>query len=94
MPHRTLRIEGFRYRAGRTVATDAWAVGRSNNGTTGTSVILHWNGTAWALVPSPNPGPETGLFAVAASSASNAWAVGRFLDPGSGRDQNLAIHCC
>ena len=56
-------------------------------------MILHWNGTAWALVASPNPGPETGLFAVAASSASNAWAVGRFKN-GSDLDQNLAIHCC
>jgi hypothetical protein len=34
------------------------------------------------------------LSAVAASSATNAWAVGQFNDDNTGLDQNLAIHCC
>jgi hypothetical protein len=80
--------------AATTAAGNAWAVGSSNNGTTGTSLVLHWNGTTWAQEASPSPGPQTGLLAVAASAASNAWAVGRFTDNGSDVDQNLAIHCC
>jgi hypothetical protein len=41
------------------------------------TVIEHWNGTAWARVPSANPKPGGGILSgVAATSASNAWAVG------------------
>jgi len=43
---------------------------------TTTTMIVHWNGTAWRLVASPNPAPNSVLTAVAATSASNAWAVG------------------
>jgi hypothetical protein len=61
-----------------TSATNAWAVGFYNNGATPQSVIEHWDGTAWAVVPSPNPGgsSDTELNAVAATSSTNAWAVG------------------
>ena len=41
-------------------------------------------------MPSPNPGSSNALEAVAASSATNAWAVGGFI--GAIR-QALAIHC-
>ena len=37
------------------------------------TVIEHWNGRAWTLVPSPAFGVLTG---VAAASPSSAWAVG------------------
>jgi len=58
-------------------ATNAWAVGDySNGGLVIRSLILHWNGTAWKQVTSPNPGANTDLVAVAATSARNAWAVG------------------
>jgi hypothetical protein len=39
------------------------------------TLILRWNGTAWKQVPSSNPSGGR-LLAVAATSASNAWAVG------------------
>ena len=63
------------------------------SGTNRNSLILHWDGTQWAQVASPNPGPDNFLYAVAASSPSNAWAVGQFLS-NDGTDQNFAIHCC
>ena len=53
-------------------ANDAWAVGVTSDQT----LILHWNGARWRRVASPNPGRFGGLSAVAATSASNAWAVG------------------
>ena len=60
-------------------------------GGTGT-LILRWDGSHWTRVPSPAPGINSDLFAVAASSASNIWAVGIFSD---GTSQNaLAVHCC
>lgn len=48
-------------------AGDVWAVG-------GAGTIRHWNGTAWATVPSPTRQTLRGVWA---SSASDAWAVGR-----------------
>ena len=60
-------------------SADVWATGlwyNNNLGTVG-PVILHWNGTAWSEVPSPNPGAYGNqLSAVTAVSPTNAWAVG------------------
>jgi hypothetical protein len=65
-----------------TSASDAWAVGvyTSGPGTPVRGFAEHWNGTVWTLVPTPNPGGGTTTYnylsAVAATSASNVWAVG------------------
>jgi len=58
---------------------NAWAVGTFSTLTASRTLIEHWNGTAWKVVPSPNPS-STGnfLFGVAATSAGNAWAVGDY----------------
>jgi hypothetical protein len=62
--------------------TDAWAVG-FHSGNAGTNVgakalIDNWNGTAWSQVATPTtPGNTAILSAVSASSATDAWAVGR-----------------
>jgi hypothetical protein len=57
-----------------------WAVGINASPGAGTSdsLVLRWNGTAWTKVPSPNPGYSADLAGVAATSASNAWAVGDY----------------
>jgi len=60
-------------------ATDIWVVGTTVNTTTGTTSAeaLHFNGTAWAVVPMQQPGTNTPTIgAVTAISATNAWAVG------------------
>ncbi len=57
-------------------ANDAWAVGDTFGHGVQQTLILHWNGTRWTRVASPSPGCCPGLAAVAATSASNAWAVG------------------
>jgi len=59
-----------------TSASDAWAVGTYTTGVTDKTVIEHWDGRTWKLVPSPNPDPHSSLLSVAATSAGNAWAVG------------------
>ena len=63
-----------------TSAGDAWAVGYTGLGPHTcrhcTTLILHWNGTAWKRVPSPNRSAGSVLYGVAAISAGNAWAVG------------------
>lgn len=60
---------------------NAWAVGYTNpttcNPMCGT-VAMHWNGTAWTVVPTPDPsaGFLDGLMGVDAISTHDAWAVG------------------
>jgi len=65
-------------------ASDCWAVGFSQS-LVGTSninqtLIERWDGTAWAIVSSPNTNPTQNnyLDGVTCVSASNCWAVGRY----------------
>jgi hypothetical protein len=63
-------------------STDVWAVGRylqSDDPRDGNNLVLHWDGAAWALVPS-TPGSRNldGLFSVSPISAEDVWAVGRW----------------
>ncbi len=61
-------------------ASNVWAVGYTSNSTTGSSfqtLIMHWNGTRWSVVASPNPGTYDTLSAVAhVPGTYNLWAVG------------------
>ncbi len=58
-------------------ANDVWAVGSfgSSSGET-RSLILHWNGTAWKRVASPNPAVVNDLDWVTSTSSTDVWAVG------------------
>jgi hypothetical protein len=72
---------------------DIWAVG---NATTSyplsDTVILHWNGRRWQLVPSPNVANRPNfLRAVRPVSRTEAWAVGRY-DPKGGGSLPLVLH--
>jgi photosystem II stability/assembly factor-like uncharacterized protein len=56
--------------------TDGWIVGSEGFDALGDpvgSVILHWNGSSWSRVASPD---NTALYSVATVSANNAWAGG------------------
>jgi hypothetical protein len=61
-----------------TSANDVWAVGSSHDGTLPSRTLIeHWNGTQWSIVPSPSPDTQFNeLRGVAALSANDAWAVG------------------
>ena len=60
-----------------TSATDVWAAGTYINSTGGRRTLsLHWNGTSWRHVPTPNPAANDFLRGVSAVSATDAWAVG------------------
>jgi hypothetical protein len=63
-----------------TSADNAWAVGSyfDFDSAQEETLIEHWNGTAWAQVPSPSPGTFDSLSGVTATSADNAWAVGSY----------------
>jgi hypothetical protein len=59
-------------------SNDVWAVGENEEvpGLGITTLIEHWNGTTWSIVPSPTPGAYPILNAVAARSSADVYAVG------------------
>jgi hypothetical protein len=80
-------------------ANSVWAVGFSPH-PSGTpqyirqTLIEHWNGSNWNVVPSPNPVGKTWvvLNGVDAISANDIWAVGHSGDPSSIPLQTLTTH--
>ena len=66
---------------------DVWAVGTwdtyGDPQQHGYTLLLHWDGSTWTVVPSPDPGIQASEFdAVAASGANDVWAVGDYIDVG------------
>lgn len=59
-------------------AGDVWAVGSSHDGTLPSRTLIeHWDGVEWRIVPSPSPDTQLNeLLGVAALSTGEAWAVG------------------
>ncbi len=67
---------------------DVWAVGQGNG-----TVIAHYNGTAWSIVPSPSPDSNAALSGVTTSNAANdVWAVGADTIPGTLTRQTLTLN--
>jgi hypothetical protein len=67
-------------------ANDVWAAGSFTpaGSISPQTLTLNWNGTAWSVVPSPNPTSFDGLNAVATNpGAAIVWAVGSTGQSGS-----------
>ena len=62
-------------------ASDCWAVGSYDNGGVLQTLIEHWDGNGWTIVPSPNTSASQSNFlsGVTCTSALNCWAVGSYL---------------
>jgi hypothetical protein len=78
-------------------ATDIWAFGSyfaSNGSGHQMTLLLHWNGTKWAIVPSPNPTKSDFLsdllWAGVVPSAGNVWIFGA--EDEAPQEGTLAIH--
>jgi hypothetical protein len=75
---------------------DVYVVGQYlNAGSLPQSLIEHWNGSAWSVVPSvPSPGSGAAITEIVALSSSNMWAVGGYLptgfNPPNGTAQTMA----
>ena len=69
---------------------NVWSVGNYyNSKNVARTLIEHWNGHKWSIIPSPNAGQEGNyLAAVAAVSADDIWAVGSY----QGTERTLLEH--
>jgi hypothetical protein len=88
--------------------TNAWAVGLCMLAKVGSAqqflgspvqtLIEHWDGQSWQVVPTPNIGTPSVfqrnvLYGIAALSATDIWTAGQFqLPDGSGSQLTLALH--
>jgi hypothetical protein len=77
-------------------ASDIWTSGdyvlASGNSQT---LLEHWNGSKWSVVPTPNIGSHDDYFqGMAADSANDLWAVGADNDPVHHQQLTLIEHCC
>jgi hypothetical protein len=81
--------------AGRS-ASDIWAVGSllpNANATIVKTLALHYNGTTWTRVKTPDYGPEANSFyAVAALPDGTAWATGIYTQAGGHTGRALTEH--
>jgi hypothetical protein len=70
---------------------NAWAVGyQQDAGGPRRTLIEHWNGTRWKVVPSPSVGTDDNLlYGVAAIAPDDVWAVGVYSVPWF---QTLVLH--
>jgi hypothetical protein len=86
---------------------DVWAAGTSMPGPTPPPPLLdtptitlieHFNGTSWKVIPSPSVGPHSQfqsnqLWGITAVSANDVWAFGSvFPADGSGQESTLVLH--
>lgn len=74
--------------------SDAWAVGNYRDATTGATetLIVHWNGTTWSKVASPDPSASYNVLSGVSSDAlGNAWAVGSYYDSATGATDTLTL---
>jgi hypothetical protein len=64
--------------------SDCWAVGYAYPNGTAETLIEHWDGTSWAILPSANPSNSyNSLTGITCVSASDCWAVGHSAATGS-----------
>lgn len=80
-------------------STDAWAVGyyweTIYPAALAETLIVHWNGSAWTQVASPNPANYYNqLHGVSGSGPNDVWAVGTYVNRGepTGTSHPLAMH--
>lgn len=79
-------------------ADDAWAVGSYATSNAPNfprrTLILHWNGSTWRRVPSPDPGGRRDhrLTSVTVISPTDAWAAGYYFEDRRHIRQPLMLH--
>ena len=86
--HRTTALNGITALS----SSNVWAVGNAEySDFSHNTLVEHWNGSAWSLVPAAGPAGST-LRAIAAVNASDIWAVGSGGSSGSATFATLTEH--
>lgn len=73
--------------------SQCWAVGFRDSGAGITQTLIqHWDGISWSIVPSPNSSPTqlNSLDGVTCTSSSDCWAIGAYLN--GSVQQTLFVH--
>ena len=79
---------------------DVWAVGYYTKNVNSTrpalTLVEHWDGTKWSIVPSPNVGPNSvyqsnQFYGVTAVSANDVWAFGSFFAADGSEQQSTLV---
>jgi hypothetical protein len=71
--------------------TDIWAVGFYTAGGTHQTLTVHWDGSSWSQVSSPNVNGDSFLNGVTAVAGDDVWASGAYIDA-SGAQRTLVEH--
>ncbi len=83
---------GYLSGVGAVAADDVWAVGSFGQDAPSRTLIEHWDGSAWSIVPSPNKGPfPNALSSVTVVASDDVWAVGSWFTKAF-VDQTLVLH--
>src|SRR5947209_5075930 len=70
-----------------------WAVGFYANNGAAQTLVEHWDGNTWSVVPSPNAGTNLNkLQGISALTANDVWAVGFYFYSNAGIEQTLVEH--
>lgn len=75
-------------------ANDVWVVGDQGNETDGYStLVMHWNGSAWGVIDSPHPTPgNEALRGITAVAPNDIWAVGAYASESYNTYRPLTMH--
>lgn len=62
---------------------DVWAAGwyLDSQNLVGRTLVEHWNGSSWSIVPSQDPDTEDTFSGIAAAAPDDVWAVGGYANP-------------
>lgn len=71
---------------------DIWAVGYYNGEVNSRTLTMHFDGSTWSVVPSPNLPNGNRLGGVVALSPNDVWAVGWTSNPSSLDDRSFSMH--
>jgi hypothetical protein len=86
--------ESFLYDVEAISSDDVWAVGGAVDEVAARvrTLVIHWDGRDWSVVPSPNQAAYNNLNGVFALSSKNVWAVGFATDNVSSPWRTLIQH--
>src|SRR5439155_364795 len=88
-----VNVNTYLYGVSALSASDAWVAGYANScyGCAPSTLSLHWNGTTWSVIPSPNGGSSSNMLeGITAISTNDVWAVGTYQNGSVA--QTLTLH--